>query len=197
MREIIRINRSIRAPELRIIGPEGENFGVMSLREAMTLAESKGLDLIEISPTAVPPVGKIMEYGKYQYDENKKQKTAKSRSKSTETKNIQVKVATGDHDLELKAKKTSEWLREGNRVKIDLFLSGRAKYMEQNFLRERLDRVLKLISEDFKVSSPVEKGPKGLTITIERGAKGQSASAVIKPNPSPQNKPVPPATEVK
>ncbi len=186
MRDTTRINKYIRAAELRIIGPEGENFGVMPFKEAFALAESKGLDLIEISPTAVPPVAKIMEYGKYLYDENKKQKAAKSRSKSTETKGIQVKVATSDHDLELKAKKTSEWLREGNRVKIDLFLSGRAKYMDQNFLKERLDRILKLISEDFKISSPVEKGPKGFTVTIERGAKGQSASVIQKPNPSPQ-----------
>lgn len=188
MRPIIRINRFIRAAELRVIGPEGENIGVIPFKDALALAESKGLDLIEISPTAVPPVAKIMEFGKYQYTENKKQKVAKANSKSTETKNIQVKIGTGEHDLDLKAKKTSEWLREGHRVKIDLFLSGRAKYMEQNFLKERLDRILKLVTEEYKISSPVEKGLKGLTVTIERAGKGGSAP---KPSVSPTPTPTP------
>ena len=87
-----------------------------------------------------------MDYGKFQYDERKKLKTSKAKSKVIETKNIQVKVGTGDHDLELKAKKTSEWLTEGNRVKIDLFLTGRSKFMDIKFLKERLERILRLVT---------------------------------------------------
>lgn len=143
----------------------------MSFADALTKARNAGLDLIEISPNAAPPIAKIMEYGKYQYLESKKQKKAKAGAKTTETKAIQVKIATGDHDLELKAKKASEWLREGHRIKAELFLSGRAKYMNEQFLNERLDRVLRLITEPYKIAEPAKKGPKGIIITIERDTK--------------------------
>ena len=164
----IRINHQIQARELRVIGENGENFGVLTLPEAIGKAREAGADLIEISPGAVPPVAKIMDYGKFQYAENKKLKVAKTKVKTTELKNIQVKVGTGEHDLELKAKKASEWLGEGHRIKIDLFLPGRSKYMELNFLKDRMERVLKLITVEYKVAGPAQKSPKGLSIIIER-----------------------------
>jgi translation initiation factor IF-3 len=135
------------------------------------LANESGIDLIEISPNAKPPIAKLMEYGKFQYSENKKLKAAKAKSKVTETKNVQVKIGTGEHDLDLKAKKASEWLKEGHRVKIELFLSGRSKYMEFNFLRERMERILRLISEEYRIADAPKKGPKGLVVVIERGGK--------------------------
>ncbi|MDE1975278.1 MAG: translation initiation factor IF-3 [Patescibacteria group bacterium] len=164
----VKINHQIKAPELRVITAEGENLGVITLSKAIEEAGNRGQDLIEISPTANPPVAKIMDYGKYLYDEKKKEKSARARTQTTEVKNIQVKIGTGDHDLSLKAKKVSEWLSEGNRVKIDLFLAGRAKYMELNFLKERLDRILKLITVQYRVAQEAVKGPKGLTIYVEK-----------------------------
>jgi len=164
----VRINNYIKAPELRVIGDEGTNYGVIPLSEALRIAKEASLDLIEISPNAVPPVAKIMDYGKFQYDEKKKQKLSKARTQTTELKNIQVKIGTGDHDLELKAKKASEWLAEGNRVKIDLFLTGRSKYMEFNFLKERMDRIFRLITTEYKVAEAPKKGPKGLSAVIEK-----------------------------
>lgn len=143
-------------------------MGVMSLRDALEKAHELSFDLIEISPNANPPVAKIMDYGKFQYDERKKEKSAKAKSKTVETKNVQVKVGTGDHDLELKARKTSEWLEEGNRVKIDLFLVGRFKFMDIKFLKERLERILRLISVNYKIAEEFKKSPKGLTIVIEK-----------------------------
>ena len=166
MRE--RINNQIRARELRVIDSEGQNLGVLSIKDALELAQSKNLDLIEISPTANPPIAKIMNFGKYQYEANKKLKKAKAGSRPTETKSIQIKIGTGDHDLELKAKTASKWLKEGHRIKVELFLAGRAKYMDEKFLKGRLDRVLHLITEDYKISDAYKKGPKGLTTTIER-----------------------------
>ncbi len=151
-----------------MIDDEEGNLGVMTREEAMRLAVGKNLDLIEISPNAVPPVAKIMEYGKYQYLENKKQKKNRTKAHTVETKNLQVKIATGEHDLELKAKQASKFLKEGNRVKIDLFLPGRAKYLDIKFLKERLERVLLLITEPYKVADPAKKSPKGLTVIIER-----------------------------
>jgi len=163
-----RINQRISAKELRVIGSQGENLGVLTLEEALKKTEALGLDLIEISPNANPPVAKIADFGKYLYEENKKAKLSK-KSHSVEVKSVQVKLGTGDHDLSLKAKKASEWLGEGNRVKIELFLPGRSKYLDEKFLRERLERMLKLISVDYKIADPAKKSPKGLTIIVERG----------------------------
>lgn len=168
MSDRIRINNQIQAPELRVIGAKGENLGVLSFKDAIEEAKKAGLDLIEISPKANPPVAKIMDYGKFQYDENKKQKLAKAKAHTVEVKNIQVKVGTGEHDLSLKAKKASEWLKEGHRIKIDLFLPGRTKYMDVSFLKERMDRLLKLISENYKLDGEPKKSPKGLSVIIEK-----------------------------
>ncbi len=163
-----RINHQIRASELRIIGPEGENLGVMALQDALRMAEEAGVDLIEISPNAVPPVAKIMDYGKFQYSENKKMKANKAKVHNSEVKEIQIKVGTGEHDLELKAKNVSEWLKDGHIIRINLFLPGRTKYMDNKFLNERLERILKFVSEDFKISQPSQKSPKGLSMVIEK-----------------------------
>ncbi len=163
-----RINNQIRAKELRVIDDENQNLGVLSIKEALELAANKGLDLIEISPNAVPPVAKIMDFGKYQYEANKKLKKAKAGATKTETKSIQIKIGTGDHDLELKAKTASKWLKEGHRIKVELYLAGRSKYMDDRFLRERLDRLLHLITENYKIAEAYKRGPKGLTTTIER-----------------------------
>lgn len=164
----VRINHQIKAPELRVITVDGDNLGVISLQQALTEARNRDLDLIEVSPTAVPPVAKIMDYGKYLYDEKKKVKSSKSKVKTSELKTIQIKIGTGDHDLELKAKRVSEWLANGDRVKVDLFLIGRSKYMDFNFLKERLERILKLITVEYKLAQEPTKGPKGLTVVVEK-----------------------------
>jgi len=162
-----RINQQIRANELRVIGKDGENLGVLTLEGALKKANELGLDLVEISPNTIPPVVKIADIGRYLYEENKKSKQSK-KSHSTEVKTVQVKLGTGDHDLALKAKKVSEWLSEGNRVKVNLFLPGRAKYLEEKFLGERIDRMLKFVSVDYKIADPAKKSPKGMTVMIER-----------------------------
>lgn len=140
----------------------------MTLQDALRKAEELSFDLIEISPKAVPPVAKITDYGKFLYDENKKQKQAKAHAKNIEVKSLQVKIGTGDHDLALKAKKASEWLGEGHRIKIDLFLTGRTKYLDVDFLKERMERLLKLITTDFNIADPAKKSPKGVSVIIEK-----------------------------
>ena len=153
---------------MRVITSDGANLGVITLEQALKEAKSRNFDLIEISPNAVPPVAKIMDYGKFQYDENKKLKQSKAKAKVVEVKSLQVKIGTGEHDLLLKAKKASEWLAEGHRIKMDLFLPGRTKYLDEKFLRERMDRLLKLLTVDFNIAAPAMKSPKGMTIMIEK-----------------------------
>jgi translation initiation factor IF-3 len=163
-----RINNQIRATELRVIDAEGTNLGVMPFADALKMAQDYGVDLIEINPDAKPPIAKIMEFGKYQYELKKKAQKAKVGAKTTETKSIQIKIGTGDHDLELKAKTASKWLKEGHRIKVELFLRGRSKGMDKEFLRERLDRVLHFITEHYKIAEPHKQSPKGIAIVIER-----------------------------
>ena len=153
---------------LRVIDDADGNLGTITTEEALKRAQAKGLDLIEISPNAEPPVAKIMDYGRFQYIAQKKDRDARAKAHVTETKTIQIKIGTSERDLELKAKKSSEWLKEGHRVKLDLFLPGRTKYMEPKFLEERLDRILRLVSEDFKIAEEAKKSQKGLTIVIEK-----------------------------
>jgi len=182
LKDRIRINHHIRAAQLRVVDEEEGNLGVLSLSEALARAEERGLDLIEISPQAVPPVAKIMDYGKWQYQQNKKEKVAKAGSKNTETKSLQVKIGTGDHDLELKAAKASEFIKEGHRVKIELFLPGRAKYLDPKFLETRLERMLHLISEDYRVAEAPKRGPKGLALVIERAKTASKEKPANQPN---------------
>ena len=163
-----RINLEIRAPELRVLLADGTNLGILSFREAYAKATEMGLDLIEISESAIPPIAKIMDFGKYQYMENKKQKEVKAKTHVQETKNIQVRIGTGDHDLEQKATNTDKFLGEGHRVKIELYLRGRAKYMDQKFLRERLERMLTFVKTPFKIMDEIKPSPKGLSVMIER-----------------------------
>jgi len=158
---------------MRVIGATGENLGVLSLSDALAAALRAGLDLIEISPTAVPPVAKIMDYGKFEYERSKKEKVAKSKVKISETKEVQIKVGTGDNDMLLKAKKAAEWLAEGHRVRAELFLKGRYKGMSEEFLKERLKKFLERIPYAYKVAEPIEKSPKGFAGVIERDLVAQ------------------------
>lgn len=171
--ERLRINNEIRAQELRVIGADGKNLGVLLLDEALAAAKRAGLDLIEISPSAMPPVAKIVDYGKFEYERSKKEKAAKSKTKISETKEVQVKVGTGDHDMLLKAKKAAEWLAEGHRVRAELFLKGRYKGMDEQFLKGRLEKFLERIPYTYKIAEPIERSPKGFAGVIERDLVAQ------------------------
>jgi len=164
----IRINQSITAPELRLIDETGNNLGVFLLAAALAKAAAAAVDLIEVSPAARPPVAKLMDFGKFQYQENKKTRQLKAKSHATETKSIQVKIGTGDHDLEIKANKVSEFLEAGHRVKIELYLRGRAKYFNHQFLRSRLERLLKFVRVNYRLAGEPEKTMKGIGVVIER-----------------------------
>ena len=171
--ERLRINNEICARELRVIGAGGENLGVLPLEGALAAAKQAGTDLIEISPSSVPPVAKIMDYGKFEYERSKKEKVVKSKTKVSETKEVQIKVATGDHDMDLKAKKAAEWLAEGHRVRVELFLKGRYKGMDEAFLKERLVRFVARIPYAHKIAEPIERSPKGFAGVIERDQVAQ------------------------
>ncbi len=140
------------------------------------MAEERGLDLIEISPNAMPPIAKIMDYGKFQYEQNKKERANKAKAHKTETKAIQIKIATSENDLELKARKASEWLNEGHRVRVELYLVGRSKFTDNTFKKERLDRILSLITTGYKIAEDLKPSPRGVTVTLEKDASKKNQS---------------------
>ncbi len=183
------MNDGIRAKEVRCLGPEGENFGILSLKEALDKARELGMDLIEVSPNAEPPVCKIADYGKFKYEQKKKDKEVKSKAVVHETKEAQVKIGTSNNDMNIKAQKIGAWLREGHRVKIDLFLWGRYKYMEFNFLKERLERFLAIIPESYKIADEIKKSPKGLSVAIERDGSKKAPKPAPKLVTSPSEEP--------
>ncbi len=185
----ISINNEIRARELRVIGAQGENLGVLTLEAAQAAAKLAGLDLIEISPSATPPVAKIMDYGKFEYERSKKEKQIKANSKTSETKEVQIKVGTGENDMLLKARKAAEWLADGHRVRAELFLKGRYKGMEEAFLRERLEKFLVRIPYAYKMAEPVTRSPKGFAGVIERDIPAQQKrEKEMKPKIEHENK---------
>lgn len=168
-----------------MVGSTGENLGVLSIADALAEAQRVGLDLIEISPNAKPPVAKVMDYGKFQYEQKKRESAAKAKAKVSETKEVQIKVGTGENDMRLKANKAAEWLEEGHRVRAELFLKGRYKGMEEAFLKTRLEKFIMLIPYTYKIAEPVARAPKGFAAILEREAKVKQPSVEKTSTPTP------------
>jgi len=121
----LRINEQIRAREVRLIRDEGEPQGIMSVSEALELAREAGLDLVEIAPQAVPPVVKILNFGKFRFENEKKQRDSKKKQKLLKLKEIRMQPKIDDHDLDFKSKHIKEFLSEGNKVKVTIRFRGR------------------------------------------------------------------------
>jgi translation initiation factor IF-3 len=121
----LRINEQIRVREVRLIREEGERQGVISTPEALEIARSMGLDLVEVAPQAVPPVVKIMDYGKYKFENEKKVRDSKKKQKLLKLKEIRMQPKIDDHDLDFKSKHVREFLGEGNKVKVTVRFRGR------------------------------------------------------------------------
>ena len=147
-----RMNERIRAREIRVIGDDGEQFGILSVNEAIALAAEKNLDLVEISPNATPPVCKIMDYGKYKYEKTKKDKENKKKQKNVVVKELRIKPHIDEHDKETKISQIKKFIEKEHKVKVSLRLTG----------RERLhaDSAIKILDEfasHFKETAIVEK----------------------------------------
>jgi translation initiation factor IF-3 len=120
-----RINEQIRAPKIRVVGADGEMLGVITVREALDIAREAGLDLVEVSPNAEPPVCKVIDYGKYKYMQQKRANEARKKQKIIQVKEVKLRPATDTHDLEVKIKQITKFLEEGDKVKITMRFRGR------------------------------------------------------------------------
>lgn len=143
------------------------NFGIMPLEAALKLAREKGLDLIEIAPTAKPPVAKIISFDKFRYQKEKEMRKQKVGQKTNELKQIKISVREARHDLEIKTKKIEEFLREGHKTEIVLVLRGREKYMK-DWTRQKLEEFLKMIPVEYKIAMEPRFGGKGLIMQITK-----------------------------
>ncbi|MGH1367303.1 MAG: translation initiation factor IF-3 [Maritimibacter sp.] len=150
-----RVNEKIRSTEIRLIGAEGENVGVVTPQDAMRMAADVGLDLVEISPNATPPVCKIMDFGKFKYEQQKRESEARKKQKTIEVKEVKFRPNTDTHDYDVKMRNVYKFLESGDKVKITLRFRGR-EMAHQNLGRQLLERV----AEDTKDHGKVESMPK-------------------------------------
>ncbi len=142
----MRINRQIRARQVRLIDAEGAQVGIVSLDEALRIAKNSELDLVEIAPNAVPPVCKVIDYGKFRYDETKKEKENKKAQHQVKVKEVKVKPNISDHDLDVKLKNAQAFLEKGNKVKISCMFRGR-EMAHTAIGQEVINRLLKGLAE--------------------------------------------------
>ncbi len=147
-----RINEKIRAKEVRVIGEEGEQLGVLSLRDALELALEKKLDLVEVAENAEPPVCRIMDYGKFRYEKEKKEKAAKKNQKIVLLKEVKVKPRIDTHDVETKTNQIAKFLEKGDKVKLSLILLGREKMHADIGIQ-----VLEKVANQFEETAVIEK----------------------------------------
>ncbi|HWX48927.1 MAG TPA: translation initiation factor IF-3 [Roseomonas sp.] len=145
-----RVNEDIRVPQVRLIDQDGEMIGVMSAREALLRAYEAGMDLLEISPNAVPPVCKILDYGKYKYEQQKKANEARKKQKIVEIKEIKVRPNIDDHDYEVKMRAAKSFIEEGDKVKVTLRFRGR-EMAHQDLGVKVLERIRTELAEMAKV----------------------------------------------
>jgi len=154
IKKFIRINERIRSPEVRLVGPDGNQLGVVPIQKALEIANQAELDLVEVAPSANPPVCRVMDFSKFKYDQEKKEREAKKHQKQGRLKEIRLKPNIDEHDYQIKLKQTIGFLKRKDKVKIALFFRGR-QIEHLDLGRKLLDRFV----IDTQNDGQVEKGP--------------------------------------
>ena len=159
------MNERIRVREIRVIDDTGQQLGIMAPPQALTIARQKGLDLVEISPTAVPPVCRIMDYGKFRYEEQRKAREARKKQHQIQIKEVKMRPGIEDHDFDFKTRHARRFLEEGNKVKVTMMFRGR-QMAHPEIGREVLDRVLKEVSDIAKVEMSPTMEARSMTMVL-------------------------------
>ena len=161
----IRINEAIRASELRVIGADGEQLGILSRADALKVAEEAGVDLVEISPGANPPVAKVVDWGKYQYQKMKEQQKNRKSSKVSELKQMRFGLKIGSGDLEIKLRKIRGFLEAGHKVRIQIFYRGR-EMAHKELGYEMIDKIIALLEDDAILEQKPQMAGRNLSIVV-------------------------------
>ncbi len=160
-----RINEAIRASELRVIGADGEQLGIMSRQEALKAAEDAGVDLVEISPNADPPVAKIVDWGKFQYQKMKELQKNRKSNKLSELKQMRMGLKIGANDLEIKLRKIREFLSSGHKVKILVVFKGR-EMAHKELGYDMIDRIVQLLENEAILEQKPQMAGRNLSIVV-------------------------------
>lgn len=152
-------------PEVRVIDQEGEQLGIMETRRALTMALEQGLDLVEIAPQAQPPVCRILDYGKYKYDQAKKQKEAKKKSHTVDVKGIRMRYGTEQHDLEYRIKDARRFLEEGDKVQVTLIFRGR-EMAHPEIARAQMEKLTAAVADIAVVERPPSIEGRRMTLLL-------------------------------
>jgi translation initiation factor IF-3 len=155
----------IRRPEVRVINPDGQQLGIYPIRQALTIAQELGLDLVEINPKAEPPVCRIMDFGKFKYEQKKQANLAKKRQKVVEVKEVKMRPKTDDHDFDFKVRHVKRFLEEGNKAKITIRFRGREMAHPETASRQ-LDRVLEEVKDMAVVEQPYRMEGRTMTMIL-------------------------------
>ncbi len=160
-----RINGAIRASELRVIGTNGEQLGVMTRQEALRAAEDAGLDLVEISPNAAPPVAKIIDWGKYQYQKMKDQQRSKRAAKTSDLKQMRFGLKIGSGDLDVKLRKVRSFLADGHKVRLQVVYKGR-EMAHKEIGYELIEKITSLLEDEAIVEQKPQMAGRNLSVVI-------------------------------
>ena len=160
-----RINERIRVPEVRVIGAEGEMLGVMDTNDARRIAREADLDLVEVNPKAIPPVCKVMDFGKFKYEEKKKQREASKRQSQIELKEIKLRPKTDDHDIAFKINHIRRFLHEGNKVKLTVRFRGREITHPETAVRQ-IEQILAAIIDIAIIELPARMEAKTMIAIV-------------------------------
>jgi translation initiation factor IF-3 len=161
----VRVNRQIRISPVRLIGADGQQVGVVPVDEALRAAEENGLDLVEVAPMARPPVVKIMDYGKYRFEQAKAARAAKKKQHVIQVKEVKYRPNISDHDFEFKTRHAREFLEEGNKVKLTLMFRGR-QVTHPELGREVLDRVYEEVKDIAKIETASKLEGRNMTMVL-------------------------------
>ena len=190
----VRVNERIRARELRVIDEEGKQLGIMPPFEALKLARSQGLDLVEVAPTANPPVCRIINYGKYLYQLSKRQHEARKHQKSVCLKEVKMRPRTSIHDFETKRNKIIEFLQEGAKVKVTIMFRGR-EMAHRNLGFNMIERLIQEVGEAGQVEArPRLEGPNLTAILAPKKSGGKSGGGASRAQAGPAGAPAPKAS---
>lgn len=169
----MKINRQIRAPKVRVIGSDGNQLGILGIAEAIHLAETEGLDLVEIAPTATPPVCKIIDYGKFRYQQTKKEKESKKAQHQSKLKEIKVKPNIDEHDFQVKLKKARAFIEDGDKVRVTCVFRGR-EILHTEYGQNIVNRFCEGMQDIASAESPAKLFNKNLSLVLAPMGKKKS-----------------------
>jgi translation initiation factor IF-3 len=161
----LRVNERIRAKECRLIDETGAQVGIVSVQEALAIAKEKGLDLIEVAPNANPPVCKIMDYGKYKYEQGKREREARKKQHVSEVKGLTLRPTTDEHDYQVLVKHALRFLREGDKVKVTVRFRSR-EITHPELAERQLERMIRDVSEVGVVEKPPAMEGRTMTMVL-------------------------------